>query len=129
MSACHRKDQSVTIDCDNVPRAGQTLRFRRFVSFLIETFLSCSDYSQHFLCRDVDLTNGVILSVTQVQVVLVLSKDVADALRVMKLCLAVAAIYQANLAVTDLVLKLHRIFIDHHESVVGCVGHHDQVAI
>lgn len=71
----------------------------------------------------------MVFSVTQVQVVLVLSKNVTDALRMMELRLIVAAIYQADLAVTNLVLKLHRIFVDHHKSIVGSVGHNNQVMV
>jgi len=54
----------------------------------------------------------VVLSITQVQEVLVFSEDMAQALGLMELCFIVASIDQAYPSVADLIFKLHCIFID-----------------
>ena len=54
---------------------------------------------------------------------LIFSKNVAKTLGMMELGLVVGTIDQANLAIADLVFKLHRLFIYDDYSIVGCVGY------
>ena len=71
----------------------------------------------------------MVLRVAQVDEVLVLAVDVTHALRVVELRLIVSTIDEANLAISDLVLELHLLFIDDDKTVVGCVRHNDQVSV
>ena len=54
----------------------------------------------------------MILRVTQVQVVLVLPEYMTDSLWMMELRLVVTSIDKANLTVANLILKLHRVFVN-----------------
>ena len=92
MGAGHCEDQSIAVHSNDVPRARQSLRLGRLVSFLIETLLTRADDSEHLLGRDVDLANGVILAVAQVDEVLVFAEHVAQTMRVVELCLVVVSI-------------------------------------
>ena len=92
MGAGHCEDQSIAVHSNDVPRARQSLRLRRLVSLLIETLLTRADDSEHLLGRDVDLANGVILAVAQVDEVLVFAEHVAQTMRVVELCLVVVSI-------------------------------------
>ena len=127
--ASHCKDECITIDGDNVPRAAQSLRLRRLVSFLIEALLTSSDHGQHLLGRDVDFADCVVLCVAKVQEVLILPENVAEALRMMELSLVVGTIDQANLAIADLVFKLHRLLVNNYKSVVCRVNDHKKVVV
>jgi len=71
----------------------------------------------------------MVFRITKVDEVLVLSEHVAHALRMMELCFSVVAIDEANLAITDLVFKLHSVLVDKDDSVVSSVSNNDQVAI
>ena len=64
----------------------------------------------------------MVFTITDVQEVLILSEDVTHSLRVMELRLIVCPIDKAYFPVADLVLELHRVLIDDHESIVGRVG-------
>ena len=92
MGAGHCEDQSIAVHCDDVPRARQSLRLRRLVSFLIETLLTRADDSEHLLGRDVDLANGVILAVAQIDEVLVFAEHVAESMRVVELSFVIISI-------------------------------------
>lgn len=67
----------------------------------------------------------MILRVTQVQVVLVLPEYMTDSLWMMELRLVVTSIDKANLTVANLILKLHRVFVDDDQPVVGSVRNND----
>ena len=67
----------------------------------------------------------MILRVTQVQVVLILPEYMAYALWMMELRLVVTSIDKANLTVANLILKLHRVFVDDDQPVVGSVRNND----
>ena len=71
----------------------------------------------------------MVLRVAKVDEVLVLTEDVAHALRVMKLRLVVLSINKANFAVSNLILKLHGIFIDDDYAVVGRVCDDNEITI
>ena len=92
MGASHCEDQSIAVHCDDVPWARQSLRLRRLVSLLIETLLTCADHSEHLLGRDVDLANGVILAVAQIDEVLVFAEHVAESMRVVELSFVIISI-------------------------------------
>ena len=129
MCSSHCKNQCVPIDRHNVPRARQPLCLRRLIAFFIEAFLASANHSQDFLGREVNLADRMILTVTEVQEVLVLAEDVAHALRVMELRLIIGSINEADFTVSDLVFELHRFLVDDHDSVVGGVGDDQQVAV
>ena len=61
MCAGHCKDKCVSVDCHYVPRAGQSLSFRRLVAFLVKAFFSSSNDSEYFFSCDIDLSYGVVL--------------------------------------------------------------------
>ena len=67
----------------------------------------------------------MILRVTQVQVVLILPEYMAYALWMMELRLVVTSIDKANLTVANLILKLHRVFVNDDQPVVGSVRNND----
>ena len=71
----------------------------------------------------------MVLRVAKVDEVLVLTEDMTHALRVVELRLVVKTIYEANLAVSDLVLKLHGIFIYNDYTVVGCICDENEITI
>ena len=129
MRASHRKDERISVNGDNVPRAGQSLSFRRLVSLFIESFLASADDSEHLLRCQVDFSDRVVLAVAQVQEVLVLSEDMAHALRVMELRLVVGTVDESNFSVANLVLKLHRILVYEHDAIVGRIGDYDEISV
>ena len=71
----------------------------------------------------------MVLAVTQVEEVLVLSENVAHALRVMELSFIICTIDKANFTVANLGFKLHRIFIYEDQAIVSCVCDNDQISI
>ena len=71
----------------------------------------------------------MIFRVTEIDKMLILSIDMAQALWVMKLSLIVSTIYQTNLAVSDLILKCHCVFIDYNHSIICRVSYKNQVSI
>lgn len=129
MGDCHGEYQGVPIDCDDVPRARQSLRLRCFVALLVESFFACADHGQHIFGGQVDLSNSMILCVAQVDEVVAFAEDVTQALWVMELGLKVLSIDEADLSISDLLFKLHGFFINYDDSVVGCVRHDDQVPV
>ena len=129
MCASHCKDKCVSVDCHYVPRAGKSLSLRRLVTFLVEAFFSSANDSEYLFSCDIDLSYGVVLWITEVYEVLILSENVTQTLRVMKLCLCVGSVDQADFAIADLVFKFHGVFIDNNYAIVRCVSYHDQVSI
>ena len=129
MSACHCKDDGVTVDSHYVPRARQSLRLWRLVPVFIKTLLPSSNHSQYFLGRNVDLANRMILCVADVYEVLVLTENVAEALRMMELRLIIVSIDKADLTVSYLLIKLHCLLIHQDNTIIGSVRDHDQVMI
>jgi len=125
----HCKDKCVSVNCHYVPRAGQSLSLRRLVAFLVEAFFSSSNDCEYFFCSDIDLSYGVVLRITEVYEVLILSKNVAQTLRVMELRLSVGSIDEADFAIANLVFKFHCVFIDNNDAIVRSVSYHDQVSI
>lgn len=113
MSARHREDECVSVDGDDVPWAREALRLRRLVPFFVKALLTSANDSEYFFSRQVDLSDCVILRVAQVDEVLVLAEHMAEPLRMMELSFVVGPIDEANLAVSDLVLELHRLLVDH----------------
>ena len=107
MDSCHCKDECISIDGHDVPWTRKSLRLRRFVALLIKALLTCSNDCEHFLGGKVDLSDGVVLGVTQIQIVLVLSVHMAQALWVMELGLTIASIHEANLTISYLLYELH----------------------
>ena len=71
----------------------------------------------------------MILCITDVNEVLVFTENVAEALWVVKLCFIVITVNQADLTVSDLLIKLHCLFVHQHNSIVSCVRNHNQVVI
>ncbi len=71
----------------------------------------------------------MVFRVTEVDEMLVLSVDMAQALRVVKLSLVVSTVHQTNLAVSDLILKSHCVFIDYNDSIICGVCNNNQVSI
>ena len=129
MSPCHGEDESVSIDSDDIPRTWQSLCFWAFVTFFIEAFLASANNSKNFFSGDVDLSDGVVFRVAEIDEMLVLSVDMAQALWVVKLSLIVSTVYQPNLPVSDLILKCHCVFIDNNYSIVCGVCYDNQVSI
>jgi hypothetical protein len=83
--ARHCKDQRVTVYCHDIPRTRKTLGFGGLVSLFVETFFASSDNGQNFFAREIYFANCVIFRVAQIQKVIALAKNVADALRVVEL--------------------------------------------
>ena len=79
------KDQRVTVYCHDIPRTRKTLGFGGLVSLFVETFFASSDNGQNFFAREIYFANCVIFRVAQIQKVIALAKNVADALRVVEL--------------------------------------------
>ena len=71
----------------------------------------------------------MVLCVAQIDEMLVLTENVAQALRVMELRLRIVSIDQANLSVSDLFFKLHCLFVDQHDTVISSVRYNNQVVI
>ena len=113
MSARHREDQCVSVDGDDVPRARQPLRLRRLVPFLVKALFTGANDSEYFFGRQVDLSDRVVLRVAKVDKVLILAEHMTESLRMMELSFVVCSIDEANLAVSDLVLELHCLLVDH----------------
>ena len=67
----------------------------------------------------------MIFAVTDVQKVLILPEYVTHALRVMELSLIVRAINQTNLTISDLIFKLHGLFIDDYHAIVCSICYND----
>ena len=129
MSSCHCEDQSISIDGHNVPRTGKALRFRRFISFFIESLFTRSNDGEHIFACNINFANCVVLRIAYVDEMLILSENVAHSLWMMELSFRVLAIYQSNLSVSDLILELHRIFVDEDDAIIGCVRDDDQITI
>ena len=129
MSTCHGKDNCITVDSDNIPRARESLCLGRLIAFFVEALFARANHCQNLLGRDVDLTNRMVLCIAHIDEVLVLTENVAEALWVMELRLGIVSIDKANLSVSDLLFKLHCFFVDQHDTVIGCVRHNDQVVI
>ncbi len=71
----------------------------------------------------------MVFRVAEIDEMLVLSVYMAQALWVVKLSLIVSTVYQPNLAVSDLILKSHCVFIDNNYSIVCRVCYNNQVSI
>lgn len=71
----------------------------------------------------------MVLRVAKVDEVLILTEDMAHALRVMELGLVIQTIHKANLSVSNLILKLHRIFIYYDNTVVCRICDENEVTI
>jgi hypothetical protein len=54
---------------------------------------------------------------------------VAQALRVMELGLIVPSIYQAYLAIANLLNEFHLGFVDEDEAIIGRIRNHNQVVL
>ena len=111
MSSCHGKNDGIAIDCHYVPWAGESLRLWGLIPIFIKAFLPRTNHSQYLFRRDIHLTNRMILCITDVNEVLVFTENVAEALWVVKLCFIVITINQADLTVSDLLIKLHCFFV------------------
>ena len=85
MRPSHGKNESVTVDSDNVPRRGQFLPLRCLVSLFIEAFLTGADNRQHFEGGQIYFSDGVVLRIAHVDEVCVFAVDVAHALGVVEL--------------------------------------------
>ena len=83
--ARHCKDKRVTVYCHDIPRTRKTLGFGGLVSFFVETFFASSDNGQNFFAREIYFANRMIFSVAQIQKVIALAENVADALWVVEL--------------------------------------------
>mgnify|MGYP000998511387 CR=1 FL=1 len=129
MGAGHRENERVAVHGHNIPRTRQSLGLGRLVPLFVEALLAGANYSQHFLRGEVDFADGVVLGVAQVNEVLVLAEDVAEAVRVVELGLAVVAVDEPDLAVADLRLESHRFFVDHEHAVVRRVRHKYHVVV
>ena len=129
MCSSHGKYQSVPIHRYNIPRARQPLCLGRLVAFFVEALFACADHSQDFLGREVNLADCVIFTVAEVQKVLILAEDVAHALRVMELRLVIGTIHEANFTVANLILKLHGVLVDKHDSVVRSIGDNEEISV
>jgi hypothetical protein len=97
-----------------------------FISLLVIALLACANDSKHFFLEQVNLSDGVILCVTEVKEMLFISEDVADALRVMEACLVVGSIDQANQAIANGVDELMSLCIHNHDPVVAGVADHQE---
>ena len=111
MSTSHGEDKRITVNSHYVPRAGKTLCLWRLVALFVKALLTSANHGQNLLGRDVNFANRVVLRVAKVDEVLILTEDMAHALRVMELGLVIQTVHKANLSVSNLILKLHRIFI------------------
>ena len=60
---------------------------------------------------------------------LILTEDMTHALRVMELRLVVQTINKANLAVSNLILELHGIFIYNDYTVVGRICDENEISV
>ena len=76
MGSSHRYDQCVLVNSYDVPRRGKLLQFTNLIPFFISAFLACPNHSQYFLERQVDFSDRMIFSVTNVDKVLLLSVNV-----------------------------------------------------
>ena len=119
MDTCHCEYESIPVHSDDVPWARQSLGLRRLVTLLIKPFLPCPDHSQHFLPREVYLSYSVVLGVANIDEVLVFSEHVAQAKRVVELHLAVRAIDETHLSISDLTFELHGFFIYEDKAVIA----------
>lgn len=66
VGSSHGENQGVSIDSNNVPGARQLLVLRVFVAFFVIAFHASSNNRQHLPFRQADLSDGVILGVTQI---------------------------------------------------------------
>jgi hypothetical protein len=89
MSSSHCKNKCISINGDNVPWTRELLLFGIFVSFFIIALLTCTDNCQHFLLGEINLSDSVILGVTEIQEMLLVSVDMTDTLRMMETCFLV----------------------------------------
>ena len=89
MSSSHCKNKCISINGDNVPWTRKLLLFGTFVSLFIISLLTCTDNCQHFLLGEINLSDGMILGVTEIQEMLFVSVDMTDTLRMVKTCLLV----------------------------------------
>lgn len=105
------------------------MRLRCFVALLVKSLFTSADHGKYIFRCEVDLSDGVILCVTEVNEVVALPEDVTQALRVMELGFQVLTIDEADLSISDLLFELHSFFIDYDDSIVGCVRHDDQVSV
>ena len=121
MGASHSEDERIPVDGDNIPGAGESLSLWLLVAVFVEAFFASSDHGQHLLRGDVDLPNGVVLGVAEIEEVHVFAVNVAHTLRVVELCLVVGPVDEADLSVADLVHELHSVFIDKDDAIIGSV--------
>ena len=71
----------------------------------------------------------MVLRVAKVDEVLILSEDMAHALRMMELRLVVLTINKANFTVSNLILELHGIFIYNDYTVVSRICDENEITI
>ena len=126
MSSSHCEQQSVSINCHNVPWTRELLHFRILVSNLVSAFLSGAYNSHYFFCLQIYFSDCVVPSVTQVHKVTIVSKNMTSSLWMVKACFFKRAVDQAYLWVTDDVQTLHGDRVDHQEAVVACVWDYEK---
>ena len=61
----------------------------------------------------------MILGVTNINEVLVLTEDMAQALWMVELHFVIVAIYKSHLAISNLTLKLHSFFVNDQHPVIA----------
>ena len=71
----------------------------------------------------------MVLAITEIHKVLILTEDVAHSLWVVELRLVIGSIDKTNLAVANLVFKLHRVLIDENNSIVRRVGYSYEISV
>ena len=119
VNASHSKDKCVSVYCYDVPWTGQSLCFRRFVSFFIETLFSGSNHGQYFFRRKIDLSNRMIFRVADIDEVLVLSEYMAQSLWMVELNFLVVTIDETYPPVANLCFEFHSFLIDDYDSVIA----------
>ncbi len=124
MSAGNGNDQCVSVDSNYVPWARQLLNVRVFVTFLVPSFLPGSDHSKHFSSVQVDLSNRMILRVTDIQEMLLLPEHMANSLWVVEARLCEGAIYQSQVPTPNNIKALVGFSRSDHKPVISCIGNH-----
>ena len=121
MNTCHRYKQCVPVDCNNIPRRRQSLNFRFFISFPIKAFLACSNHCEHFLFCEIYFPYSMILSVTEVNIMLTISTEVTKTLRVMEGCLFKHSIHQSYFSIPYSSNTIHGFFIYKYQSIISSI--------
>jgi hypothetical protein len=112
MGASHCKNKSVSVYGDDVPGRGEFLIYGMLVAFAITSFFSCSNNCQHLFGPQIDFSNRMVLGVTQVEEIFLVSKHVANSLRLMELRIFVTTVYKSNFAVTNRMDTFEGLFIN-----------------